>query len=54
LVPISAGLSTIEELFDQNITTPSKAIDINHAPLARCGGEGIFVTLDGVGLTFNQ
>ena len=37
-----------------NITVPSKAIDVDHTPLARCSSEGFFVAGDGVGFTFGQ
>ena len=37
-----------------DITIPNKAIDVDHAPLARCSSEGFFVARNWVGLICNQ
>jgi len=37
-----------------NIAIPSKVIDVDHAPLARCGCENIFIAGGGVYFAFGQ
>ena len=37
-----------------NIAIPSKAIDVDHAPLAGSGGEGVFIAGDEGGFAFGR